>query len=71
MKNKVIYWYAPKLRPPAFGGIPSTPKALPLLQKKYPSQRFHAWAYAAALPKDVVERFDLHLVEVCSGGQGL
>ena len=65
-----VYWYAPRLRPPAFGGMPREPKALPVLQRMFPGQRFHAWAYAERLPAEVVERFDLALVEIeFSGGE--
>ena len=59
-----VYWYAPKLRPPAFGGMPPAPQALPLLQRMLPGQKFHAWAYAERLPAELVDRFDLDLAEI-------
>ena len=60
----MIYWYAPRLRPPAFGGMPPEPhpQALPIVQRMFPGQSFPAWAYAEKLPADLVDSFDLTLV---------
>ena len=58
------YWYAPQLRPPAFGGMPSIPESLPVPQVMFPGQRFHAWAYEREIPVELVEHFTLKLVHV-------
>lgn len=56
------YWYAPQLRPPAFGGMPSAFKPMPERERMFDGQRFAAWAYAEELPKEAVEHFTLKLV---------
>ncbi len=62
MKGKEIYWYAPQLRPPSFGGMPREPKALPIVEQFFYKQKFPALAYSQELNDDVIERFDLKLV---------
>lgn len=59
-----IYWYAPKLRPPAFGGMPQEPKSLPLVQRKFWGVSFPAWAYDKRLPREIVDRYALSLVAI-------
>ena len=59
-----IYWYAPQLRPPEWGGMPRIPEALRIKSMKFPGEMFEAWAYENELPSDVVEHFDLKLVKV-------